>query len=357
MNHDALLEDTIDALLADHCPPTVVAAAKGSWSPVVWQQLTEAGLAAVGVAEKLGGAGGSLMDAAAVVRCAARHAAPVPLAETLFPAAYGCAAAGLRLPSGPVTVAADYGLTFTRRGDAVVVAGEVPRVPFARVAERILLIGASDDRAEHMAALVDPDACELMAADNLAAEPRDDLTVRTELPDSAVATTAEDTLDAVWRQGALGRAVQIAGALERLLELTADYAGEREQFGRPIARFQAVAQMIARLAGEVTATRAAVDAAVDATARGNGGLATAAAKARASAAVGPATRIAHQVHGAIGFTEEHRLHHFTQRLWAWREEYGSDEHWSAVVGDAAIKAGADGLWPVITSSRAEGSLG
>lgn len=355
MNHNVLLEGTVDALLTDHCPPTVVAAAGRSWSPVVWRQLTEAGLTTVGVAEDLGGAGGSLMDAAAVVRCAARHAAPVPLAEALFPTAYGCAAAGLSLPSRPVTVATGHGLTFTRRGGSVAVAGEVPRVPFARIAELILLIGASDDGAEHMAVLVKPDACELTAADNLAAEPRDDLTVRTELPDSVVSTMTECTVDAVWRQGALGRAVQIAGALERVLELTVDYAGEREQFGRPIARFQAVAQMIAELAGEVTATRAAVDAAVDATARGNGALAIAAAKARASAAVGPATRIAHQVHGAIGFTDEHRLHHFTRRLWAWREEYGSDEHWSAVVGDAAIEADADGLWPLITASGAERS--
>jgi acyl-CoA dehydrogenase len=60
-------------------------------------------------------------------------------------------------------------------------------------------------------------------------------------------------------------------------------------------------------------------------------------------------RIAHQVHGAIGFTYEHALHFFTRRLWAWRGELGTAEEWARVLGRAVVAAGPDGLWPLVTS--------
>ncbi len=76
----------------------------------------------------------------------------------------------------------------------------------------------------------------------------------------------------------------------------------------------------------------------------------AAAKARTGEAAGVVARIAHQVHGAIGFTREHDLRLATTRLWAWREEDGSDAEWNAEVGAAVLAAGPDALWPLITGS-------
>ena len=88
------------------------------------------------------------------------------------------------------------------------------------------------------------------------------------------------------------------------------YAGERVQFGRPIGRFQAVQQQLALAAAEVAAASAAAEAAARA-ADADGVLAAelpiAMAKARTSEAAGAVARIAHQVHGAIGFTREHDL--------------------------------------------------
>jgi acyl-CoA dehydrogenase len=43
-------------------------------------------------------------------------------------------------------------------------------------------------------------------------------------------------------------------------------------------------------------------------------------------------RLAHQIHGAIGVTEEHRLRQVTLRLWSWREEYGNEAFWEARLG-------------------------
>jgi hypothetical protein len=55
------------------------------------------------------------------------------------------------------------------------------------------------------------------------------------------------------------------------------------------------------------------------------------------------------VHGAIGFTYEHRLHFFTKRLWAWRDEYGSEAEWNEFLGRHMARAGADQLWAGITA--------
>jgi acyl-CoA dehydrogenase len=56
------------------------------------------------------------------------------------------------------------------------------------------------------------------------------------------------------------------------------------------------------------------------------------------------------VHGAIGFTREHDLRLVTTRLWAWRDEDGSEAEWNDVVAATALEAGADGLWPLIVGA-------
>ena len=69
----------------------------------------------------------------------------------------------------------------------------------------------------------------------------------------------------------------------------------------------------------------------------------AAAKIRSAEAAREAALIAHQVHGAIGLTDGHPLHHATLRLWAWREEYGNEVYWADFLGrHALLAAGEDG---------------
>jgi acyl-CoA dehydrogenase len=75
--------------------------------------------------------------------------------------------------------------------------------------------------------------------------------------------------------------------------------------------------------------------------------AAAAAKVRAGAAVEVVARLARQVHGAIGFTQEYKLHHLTRRLWSWRGEAGTELHWSRVLGAALLNSG-DTLWGALT---------
>ena len=199
---------------------------------------------------------------------------------------------------------------------------------------------------------IDAQHCRFEKVENLAGEPRD-VAHFDSLPlakSKVVRLPTGLSIDLIRSRWALTRVAMMSGALEYLLDTTVEYARERVQFGRPIGRFQAVQQQLAVLAGEVAAATAAAAAAAEAAEQGPALLETAIAKGRVGEAAGRASRIAHQVHGAIGFTHEHELHTRTRRLWAWRDELGSEGECFSQVGRAFCQRGADSLWPSLTSS-------
>ncbi|MDU6378319.1 MAG: acyl-CoA dehydrogenase family protein, partial [Bradyrhizobium sp.] len=138
------------------------------------------------------------------------------------------------------------------------------------------------------------------------------------------------------------------------LEISVTYAGERVAFEKPIGKFQAVQHNLARLAGEAAAANAAATSAADAIARSGAFddavfLEAASAKIRCAEAAEKGAAIAHQVHGAIGFTTEHILHRFSLRALAWRDDFGSESHWAVALGRRIAARGADELWPLVAS--------
>ena len=294
-----LLAESAQELFRRHCPSEVIAE---GWSPELWLLVERAELTE----------GAATAELAEVVRVAAQYAAPIPLGEDAL-ARLLLARAGLAAPPGPLTVADFYN-------------GRAERVPFARVASGIVAVGPEG------LALLQPPSYRVSEGLNLAGEPRD--TVEAD-PFEAVGEGA-----VLRRWGALLRSVQMAGALERVLQLTVRQADDRQQFGQPLRRFQAVAHQLAELAGEVAAARAAADAAAEDPQIWK----IAAAKVRCGEAAGRATTIAHQVHGALGFTDEHVLHHFTLRLWSWRDEFGTEEEWASVLGGLL----REDLWKTLT---------
>src|SRR5260370_952356 len=152
-----------------------------------------------------------------------------------------------------------------------------------------------------------------------------------------------------WAGGALVRSAQMAGGLEFLLAQSVKYVTERKQFGRPLAAFQAIQQNLALLAGHTASAAMAAQQAFHVVERtGEGGDASfeiAVAKVRTGEASGLGAGIAHQAHGAIGFTYEHSLHFVTRRLWSWRAEVGAESHWSVALGREVAARGGGGLWP------------
>ena len=318
----------------------------------LWQTLEETGLALAAVPEALGGAGGSLAEAMAILREAGRHAAPVPLAETTL-AGWALGHSGAEVPSGPLTIAPveiNETIQLRRAEGGWSLTGTARRVSWASQAERVAVIADRD--GEQVVAMVQPSDCNITHGKNLAGEPRDDVCFDgVMLADSEVVSAApEVNLVELQHMGALMRSVQIAGALETILEMTVEYAQQRVQFGRPIARFQAVAQQIAVLTGEVAAAgRAAADA-VAAVENGDLSRAVAVAKSRIGEAAGTCSEISHQVHGAIGFTHEYALHRFTRRLWSWRDEFGTEMYWQAELGKRIAGLNAPDLWAFLSES-------
>lgn len=168
------------------------------------------------------------------------------------------------------------------------------------------------------------------------------------LPDRIIASLAKEGTDEHFHLGAFARVAQIAGALDAALALSVGYVNERQQFGRPLGKFQAVQQSLASFACEAAAANCAAMGAAQALDRGDAAFEIAAAKLRANRAVGIGTQVAHQVHGAIGFTQEYPLQHLTKRLWQWRSEFGNEAYWAKRVGNSVIERGADNFWPDLT---------
>jgi len=212
----------------------------------------------------------------------------------------------------------------------------VADVPWGREAQLVVGIETSGG-----AGLVLEQPQATARASNMAGEPRD----RVDGTGSAALSVAEPCFELL----ALARTVQMAGCLERILELSLQYANEREQFGRPIGRFQAIQHSLAVMAAEVAAAVRSADAAVDAIGDDRFTLEVAAAKARVGEAAGVCAELAHQVHGAMGFTHEHRLHHFTRRVWAWRDEFGNETYWRRRLGRHIAGLGAAGVWDFLAT--------
>lgn len=319
-----ILADTIERLLDARLDEgTMHAARAGGWASELWRALEEQGVPLALVPENAGGFGLDPRDALELIRLLGRHAIPLPLGETMLANAT-LAEAGLPLADGaaalvPMDGAARIAWGRHCRTFVVETPGGVVRIDGGAVVER--------------------------EGHNLAGLPRDAM----HFPKTNDATPIAGRLI---ERGALVSALQCAGALERLLELTVTHVSERVQFGRPLAKFQAIQQELAKLAGEVAAASAAADLAADAFVDdpAKARFAIAVARVRIGEAVGRANGIAHQLHGAIGFTAEHRLHLFTTSLWAWRDEFGGAVYWAGQLGDRALSAGRDGYWPMVTAA-------
>ncbi len=345
-----LLDETLTRLFTERCGPGARQAAEAEgWAGECWDALDAAGLLWVGIPETAGGAGGDLGDACTLVRAAGRHAVPLPLAEGPLLAGWLLAAAGLRLPAGPVTVAVP------RADDALAVdddrvTGRLSRVPWGARSAGVVALAQSPDGLRVVR--LDPQAAEVIAGHNVAGEPRDALVwegVRL-APDQVGEVSSDLTAEFAVR-GALSRALLLAGAMESVVAMTVDYAAQRQQFGRPIASFQAVAQRLVRLSAEAEAGMLAAEVAARRFAQVGMGAAfeVGVAKASAARAASEVAAHAHQVHGAIGMTQEYPLHHFTRRLLSWRQEWGSERHWAREVGERVVAAGPDALWPRVAT--------
>ena len=355
---DSLIEDSAQRLFSTQVDKGVRHRAEtGELDASLWQRVQDSGFGLLLAAESAGGFGQTWSAAYPVLRGLGYWQVPLPLAETMV-AAQLASLAGFEIPDGPLTlIEQGCGNSLQIDGGAgagtgtLTLSGVAHQVPWARHA-RAALVSLADGRLA-LLDLAGAAGVSVQPHANHAGLPSDTVTLQ-QARLRAIAINPLALAQPVWTLGALARSAMLVGALESALEQAVRYAGERVQFGKPIGKNQAIQQSLALMAGDVAAARVA---ALVACAQAPGSSAddcqatrfcAAVAKVRAGEAATRGTSIAHQVHGAIGFTHEHALHFSTRRLWAWRAEFGSDAQWASELGRAAIQSRASGFWPAIT---------
>jgi acyl-CoA dehydrogenase len=350
---DHIVAEAAARILADLADPqTVNRAADDLWKQPLWRALSEAGLPLAWVPEELGGAGASLGEGFAILGVAGRFALGVPLAETLT-AGWLLGRAGLPAPSSAtMTVAPAQPLDRITLDVEGVLSGRAIGVPFASEVGYIAVLAYSD--AGRMIALVDAKDCRLSDGHNLAGDATNSVSFERVKPLRCAPAPPGFDRTSLMLMGSTVRSVQTAGALEAILSLSIAYANERVAFERPIAKFQAVQQNLARLAGEVGAALAVAGSAAETLAQTDAFddavfLEAGSAKIRCAEAAAEGSAIAHQLFGAIGFTQEHVLHRFTLRMLAWRDDFGNESYWAAELGKRVARRGADEFWPLVAS--------
>lgn len=346
---DRLITDTTARIFADLADPrTVNATHDDAWKDELWRALVDAGLPLLWVPEKAGGVGASFVEGLAALEAAGAKACAVPLAETMA-GAWLLARAGLQVPTKRLAPLLP-GLRLDATGRLW---GHAAAAPFASSAECLVGIVEDADGVDHV--VVVECSSQMECSEDLAGDECGSARFGGALPVAGATLSCEVGRDDLLLLSAAARAALMAGALGALVEISVDYAREREAFGRTISKFQAVQHLLARLAGEAAAASVAAQAAGWALDQAEGLFAdalldVASAKVRVGEAAGVGAAIAHQVHGAIGFTAEHVLHRFTHRLWSWRDDYGSETFWAEELGRHVAAAGVEGFWGCLTGN-------
>lgn len=349
---DNIVVETAEKIFADLADPQEINNdKKNSWQAPLWQALSEAGLPLSWVPDDLGGSGASLADGFALLNAAGRFAVAVPLAETML-AGWLLAQAKIASPEGEMTVLpASPKDRIVLDGDGSL-SGRARGVPFAQAAKHFAVLAHGKDGVS--IALVDASKGRIEPGLNVGYDHSDTVTLDKVQPVVIKAAPKGFDQTALMLMGGVARSLQIAGALESMLDISVRYSNERVAFEKKISKFQAVQHNLARLAGESAAALAAATSAADAIANANSFndavyLEAASAKIRCAEAAEKGGGIAHQVHGAIGFTIEHILHRYSLRALAWRDDFGSESHWAVELGKLVARRGADELWPLVAS--------
>jgi alkylation response protein AidB-like acyl-CoA dehydrogenase len=296
-------------LLENHCTPAVVRAIEsGGSTQALWAELHDSGYLDALLPESAGGAELSLAQVGPLLQALGGFAVPLPVAETMAARAL-LARSGIESPAGAIVLA-------TQAGKAA--------VPFAKVAHHALIDTGSQLRLVDLAAPRDAGSHQALAAD-----------IPADLPGVTLARPERGLLPLL----AVIRACAIAGAGDRLLNMTVAYANERVQFGKPIGRQQAVQQQLAVMAEHVIACRIAAQIG-SASGLDPSLFAAATAKQVTSAAAAVIANIAHAVHGAIAISAQCNVQLYSRRLHEWRLTDGSQVYWARVLGSARLARAA-----------------
>lgn len=351
-----LIASTARDFLAARSPMSHVremAADPAGYSSGLWKEMAELGWMGMAFPEEHGGFGAGFLELCLVIEEMGRHLLPGPFVPTVVLCGMAIAEHGTeeqRASHLAAITGGDAVLTYARaapksgwqhhgsdvvatpEGDEYVLSGSAMFVPFAHVADSLLVMTQRPDDPHHLTAFFVP-------AQGLVMEPLD--TVGAErhhrvaldgvrLTDTDILGAEGDgraVMESVDAHGAAATCAEMVGGAQQVLDMTVRYAGEREQFDTPIGAFQAIQHHCADMGVDVLGSRLI---AYEAIWRLGEGLDAAGEVAMAKAWVSEAYRrvcaLGHQVHGAIGYTQEHDLHHYLRHAVSKELSFGDAEH-------------------------------
>lgn len=308
---DDMLTASAQTVLAELCTPQFVRGVEAAHDRragrELWRQLEALGLLDALVPQAQGGADLPLAEAAGVLFAFGQHALPLPAAHTMI-ARHLLAAAQVEAPRGPIALA----IADSTQSMAF--------VPYGQVADAVVV---ETSAGTYLVSL--DTACVEKHGEALDATVSFDTRTAHALPARGIAEL-----------GALVTAATMAGAMQRVLDITVAYVNGHEPSGRSPGKLQAVQQQLSAMAGHVAATRTAAQLGCAAHRSGQQRLASAIAKARASRAAPLVANGAHGLVGTTGITAEFDLPLYTRRLHAQRLQYGSESFWDEIVGTHAL---------------------
>ena len=344
-----MLKNSARAFLDAECPTTYVRDMEldeRGYAPETWGAMAQLGWLGLVIPTEYGGEGLGFVELAILLEEMGGAMLPGPYFSTVVMAGAAIAEAGSdaqkreylpRIARGQLIAtlavtepggswdARNIQTAAHRSGDEYVIAGTKLYVPNANVSDYAVVAARTGDADTDVSLFIVP-----LNADGLTETPLrtiasdrqselvfDDVRV----PASALLGAPGggwEALDTVMQWGAVGKCAEMLGGAERVLEMTVRYAKERIQFGRSIGSFQAIQHHAANMAADVEGCRhmtyraawklaerqdAAQDVAQD----------VAMAKAWVSDAYRRVCGLAHQCHGAIGFTKEHDMQLYSRR--------------------------------------------
>lgn len=297
-----LFADGLADLLAGECTPAVVRAVWDDGSghaPALWGQLADLGLFGLLVPTDHGGMGGAMVDAVLLLERLGAAAVPGPVVEQMV--AVAPALAGTDLGPGALdgsvvgTATTDAGAAVAHAGVAdVVVTADVALTGFTTTPVASLDGGRVLANLHGGSPVAGTDGYDPRTADRMA----------------------------------LAVAAQLVGVASAMVDLAAEYARQRHQFGKPIGSFQAVKHLLADALAAVEFAKAPVWQAAWSldNDRPTAPADVSTARVLADTAAHRAARSALQVHGAIGYTWECDLHLWMKKVWALQAAWG-DATW------------------------------
>lgn len=354
-----MIKDTVERLFANTVNRELMEQVEAGVFPTrLWQTVVETGLTKAVCKESHGGIEATWMDAFSLFFQVGYTQAPVPLTSTVI-GQYFASRNGLDIEADRI-VAVIAGrqaeaLHWTQAGSVgfTTLSGVAKGVNWARHADWILV------EINGQQLLIDPHCAGVSIERGIdtASLPLDIVTFTAAKVSHVWSTRIEYLPEPVHAIQAALTSAMLTGALEFALDLSVQYAKDRVQFGKPIGKNQAIQQQLAQFAGEVSCSYAAATTAlrdlpqVSDMAAPSALFSAAVAKVTTSDAVKTGASIAHQTHGAIGFTYEYPLNFATRRMWAWRAEAGSSSEWADVLGRAFIAGRSDKFWPHLTARK------